>query len=246
MMLAFKKMAALVACALSYLLATPVARAHEWPDLPLPKAIQTFDIGQQITVNGLPMRVRGFLSPMKTDRLAQTFRETWGSPVVENRLGKQLVLGQLRGEYYLSVQLEAAGKGSRGVLAVTHLKAAYEAQDQTKIDSDRWLSKMPSGSHLVSQMISKDSGRLSTHLLIENSHSENLNRDRLKSLLLEDGLILQHEGTLGDSTAPQLSESVTSSKTLFFKGPGKEAMATIHRNNSGRAIVVLNIVTQIN
>lgn len=239
----FSHRLAALACALCSLLHTTHAWAQDWPAMPLPKGVQTFDIAQQITINGLPMRIRGFLSPLKPQRIAQEMRESWGAPVVESTLGKQLILGQLRGDYYHSVQLEAAGTGTRGVLAATHLKAAFDAKDQTKIDSEKWLSRLPSGSRLVSRMVSKDGSRYSSHLVIENSYSESQNSDAIKKLLSEDGFSLQHEKSLAATSSPKLPANTESAKTFYFKGAGKEAMATQLHSYTGLTTVVLNIIT---
>jgi len=239
----FSYQLATLVCTLCSLMHTAQAWAQDWPAMPLPKGVRAFDIGQQITINGLPMRIRGFLSPLKPERVAQEVRESWGAPVVENTLGKQLILGQLRGDYYHSVQLEAAGTGTRGVLAATHLKAAYEAKDQTKIESEKWLSRLPYGSRIVSRMVSKDGSRHSSHLVIENSHSENQNSEAIKKLLFEDGFSLQHEKSLTATSSPKFPANTESAKTLYFKAAGKEAIATQLRNYNGMTTIVFNIIT---
>lgn len=225
------------------LLANQGAYAQNWPIIPLPKDVQAFDIGQQVTVNGLPMRAQGFVSPAKPAQLAEWFRQSLGKPLVENTMGNKLILGRAQGEHYLTVQIEPAGMGSRGVVAVTHLKAAYDAQADTKASTDRWLSRLPAGSRLLSQMASQDGGKLSRHLIIINSHSEALNRDRLKSLMAEDGFVFEREGTADNQAAAKLPEGLANSKTLFFKAAGKEAMATIHRDSEGRTAIVVNTIT---
>lgn len=221
------------------------AYAQDWPRVPLPTGIQTFDIGQQVNVNSLPMRLEGFVSVVKPDQLIDLFRQSLGKPIVESTLGAKRILGRLQGEYYVSVQIEPAGSGSRGVTAVTHLKASYDSQEQTKIDRERWLARLPSGSRLLSQMISQDGSKTSRHVVFSNAQREDLNRDQLKNILLEDGLTFEREGSPGSDASAKLSEGLKNSKTLFFKGPGKEALATIYRDSDGQTTVVLNVVTQI-
>lgn len=222
-----------------------LAMADHWPTVALPNNTQPFNVGAQIAANGLPMRLQGFLSPEKPEEVIQQFRQILGKPVVENWFGQQRVLGQLRGEYYVSVQVEPAGRGSRGIVALTNLKAAYDTQAQTQSDNERWTSRLPAGSRLISRTVSQDGRRSSTHLVYTNNHDDTLNRDRLRDLLQEDGLILQHEGTPVNATATQLSASFAKGKTLFFKGSAKDAMATIYRDHNGETTCVLNIVSQL-
>lgn len=209
------------------------AGAQGWPGIALPKDVQPFDVGQQITANGLPMRIQGFVSRATPAQLAQWFRQSLGKPLVENALDRKLILGRVQGEHYVTVQIEPAANGSRCLVAVTHLKAAYDAQAATHATTERWLSRLPSGSRLLSHTSSQDGKKYSHHLVITNAHSEMLNRDRLVSMMADEGLVLEREGS---------SEEQAGGKALYFKGAGKDAMATIHRAGNGHAELVLNIV----
>lgn len=236
--LAARRWLALVA----FTAAAATAQAQEWPTVAVPKNLNTFDIGQQVSVNGMPMRMRGFVSGLSPRDAGAAFRQSLGDPLVENRVGDKLVLGQRQGDFFVSVQVEAAGSGSRGVMAVTHLKAAYDNQAATQASADRWLAKLPAGSRLLSQMESQDAGKRSKHLVIVNSQDEGLNRDRLVSALGDEGLSLEREGIPDAVDARRLPELLANSRTLFFKGNNKDAMATVHRDGNGQTTVVLNIV----
>lgn len=218
------------------LLLAPALHAQDWPRVPVPKELQTFDIGQQLTLNGSPMRLQGFVSPATPDQLAGLFRQSMGQPLAETAWGKLRVLGRMQGDFYISVQIEAAGQGSRGTTAVTHLKAAYESREKTQLQREQWLSRLLPGSRLLSLVVSQDGTRLSRHIVFANDHGETLNRNRLKSMLREDGLSFEREGRPGDEAS--------AGTTLFFKGDDKEALATIHRDSDGKTTVVLNVVTQ--
>jgi hypothetical protein len=224
-------------------LATAPALADNWPQVDLPKNIRPFDIGQQVTVNGMPMRMQGFVSPAGPARTIESFRRSLGQPLVENQLGNKRILGRAQGEYYLSVQIEPAGMGSRGVIAMTNLKTTFEDRSDTREANERWLSRLPSGSRLISRMVSQDAGRLSNHLVIVNTYSESINRDRLKSLMSDDGFALEREGVPDAGMAASLPDSLGSSIALFFRGANKEAMATIYHDRNGQTTTVLNTVT---
>jgi hypothetical protein len=226
---------------LAVVTACPVLHAKEWPKFALPKSLNTFEIGTQVTVRGIPMKLQGFVSPLKPELMAQAFRESMGKPLVENMLGSKLVLGQLRGEYYLSVQIESAAAGSRGVVALSHLKSAFEAKPQTDAQTAKWLAQLPAGSRLLSHITSTDGPRFSAHIVFTNTHSEEVNREKLKTMLNEQGLFLEREGS--SENASHQSQTQKSGQVLFFKGPGKEAMATIQRDSTGTTAVAVNTIT---
>lgn len=212
-----------------------------WPTIALPREIRTFDIGEQVAVDGLPMRMQGFVSALKPAQLAAWFRLHMGNPLVENTLGNKLILGRVQGDYYLTVQLEPAGTGTRGVAAVAHQKAAYDNRDENRANTEHWLSRLPAGSKILSKMTSEDAGKVSTYLLATNTQSESLNRDRLKNLMRDDGFELEREATPDDKSLAGHANG----RTLFFKGAGKEAMATLYRDSNGNTAIVLNTITQM-
>lgn len=217
------------------LLAVSSVHAADWPSVALPKEARSFDVAEQITHNGLPMRLQGFLSSTPPDELIELFRRGMGKPLVENRWGRQRILGHMQGEFYVSVQIESAGQGSRGMVAVTHLKGARDSEQASGRDVQLWRSRLPAGSQLLSHMASRDGTKHSLHLVFVNSHDEALNADRLKSMLSEQGLTFEREDSPG----------LAANRTLFFKGRDKEALATIHRDDAAQTSVVLNVVTQL-
>jgi hypothetical protein len=211
--------------------------AQDWPRVPMPSEVRAFDIAQSITLNAMPMRLQGFVSSMPADKLVELFRQGMGSPLVESRLGAQRILGRMQGEFYVSVQIEPAGHGSRGTTAVTHLKAALDGREAALREREELTSRLLPGSRVLSETNSRDGAKLSRHLVFVNDYGESSNREQLKKLLQQDGLALQWEGRPGDA--------------LFFKSGAmqgaepKEAIATIHQGDDGRTTVVLNVVTQL-
>lgn len=226
-------------------LANTVLAQTAWPTIALPSEASTFDIGKQVNVNGLPMRMHGFVSALKPAQLAAWFRQHMGKPLVENRVADKLILGRVQDEYYLTVQLEPAGTGSRGVATVTHLKTAYDNRAENRANTEHWLARLPAGSKLMSKMTSEDAGKVSTYLLVTNTQSEDLNRDRLKSLMHDDGFKLEQEAVPDEKAAASLPAGQGTGKTLYFKGQGKEAIATIYRDSNGNTAIVLNTITQM-
>lgn len=216
-----------------------------WPTIALPKEVQAFDIGERITVNGMPMHMQGFLSKAPPEQIAAWFRRILGSPLVESRLSKSLILGRPQGEHYLTIQLDPSGMGTRGMIAVAQLRAAFDHHADTRAANERWLGRLPSGSRLIRQIASEDAGKVANHIVIINGHSVELNRDRLQSLMHEDGMVLEREAGADDPVASRLPGRTVDGTTLFFKGPAKEAVAVVFRNSPGQTAIVLNMVTQM-
>jgi hypothetical protein len=227
----------LVGAFLSFVAAAASAQ-RDWPEIVLPARIRAVDVGGQITVNGLPMRVKGFVAPGAPSDVADEFRKALGQPLMESRVAGKLVLGRMQGDFYLSVQIEPSGSGSRGAATVTNLKLAAERRIGATAERERWLNRLPAGSRLISHVTSEDAGKSSSHFVLTNGLTDDVNAARLKSMLSEDGMSLERETqSAGAGYAPQ-------GRTLYFRGPNKEAIAVIAHVN-GDTAVVLNVITQL-
>ena len=236
--------------ALCGLCAGDAAMAADWPTISMPPNVSAFAVGDQFAANGLPMRVQGFVSKdMSVPQLAEWFRRSMGRPLVEDKLGNKLILGRAQGGYYLSVQLEPAGLqgrgGSKGLLTVSDIAAMNQNRERDSVATQDWLRRWPSGTQIFSRMTSQDRDKASLHVGLRNGHSEGLNRDALVDVMKQDGFLLEREVSAIGNTADQLPAHLRGGKTLFFKGDGKEGMATIVRDDQGRTAIVLNTLTAI-
>ncbi len=216
-----------------------------WPAIALPKNVTAFSAGDQFTANGLPMRVQGFVSKAKPAELLSWFRQSLGQPLVENTYGNKHILGRAQGQYYLTVQIEEIGRESKGVVAVSDIKSMAKNKQITQESRAKWLNRLPSNSKIVSQMSSSDGGNLSNQIVVVNTHSEILNRDALVAIMRDDGYQLKNESASDNKMLLQSAAHIRNSKVLIFSGNGKEATATIHRNEYGDTSVVLNAITQM-
>jgi hypothetical protein len=159
---------------------------------------------------------------------------------MESRHGDKLILGRGAGRYYLTVQLDPLGSGTRGVIAVT--KPPVDREEAADLASARrLLSGLPPGSNLVSHTSSIDGGLHAEHDAVVNDHSVDINSEYVQRMLRADGFILERES--GPSQAMGSgSRARSDARTLFFKRPGGEATAVFFRNDSGNSVVVLNRV----
>ncbi|MDB5796835.1 MAG: hypothetical protein JWP36_737 [Paucimonas sp.] len=222
--------------------------AAQWPRIVLPDGVRSFDMGEQVNLNGMPMRLQGFVSALGPDSVRDGFRRVLGHPLIENTIGQRLVLGRAQDQYYILVQIEAAGSGSRGVLAVSHLQAALDQSNEAAASAMHWLSRLPAGSRMLSNMQSRDGDRLSRHLVIVNTHDESLNAHSLKSLMAGDGYVLERDSSgasAAQENAAALPSQAAGARVLYFKAANREGVATIHREAQGRTAIVLNLVTRM-
>jgi hypothetical protein len=214
-----------------------------WPQIELPTSSTVFPVDDVIVANGLPMRLTAFSSRQSREQLMAWFRQSLGEPLVENRLGDKIVLGQAKGEHYLTIQLESTGTGTRGVAAVSHLKSAYDQQADTRAARDLWLQRLPSGSRILSRMSSSDRGQRAEHLVFINNQSESANRDALRTILENKGFSFERETVASDAPGASRSGRLADARTLYFKGKSGEAMATVARDSAEKTVVVLNTIS---
>lgn len=215
-----------------------LAQAQLWPVIALPPHVETFVVGEQFTANGVPMRVQGFVGKhMKLTHVVDWFKRTMGQPLVENRLGKQVILGRAQGGYYLTVQLEAMRDdglgGTKGLTAISDIAAFNASKSHHVKEAMRWLDRWPAGTQEMNRMSSQDFQKTSVYVAFRNGHSEELNRLALIDVLKQNGLSLERE----------MDKTNSAGMSLYFKGAQKEAMATIAKTEPGKTDIVINTIT---
>ncbi len=108
------------------LLTATVTQAAAWPQVELPADASVYSIDSVTTIDGLPLKMQGFVSRLTVAELAAWYRSKMGRDVVENSLGQKRILGQRKGEYFISVQLEPIAGKTRAIAAVSHLTAGLK------------------------------------------------------------------------------------------------------------------------
>lgn len=221
--------------ALLCLLSLPAMAASPWPQVEKPADASVYEVDAITFVNGMPMKMHGLVSPRALPALAAWYKSKLGEPVVENALGNKTVLGQARGDFFITIQLEPLARGTRAVVAVTRLKGPPDPHTDVEGANRKLLARLPAGTTVVSRLAAVDGPRDATHVVLSNNLDQGLNRDRVVRMLKEDGLRLEHEAEGNTDNA--------TGTTLFFKGAGKEAMAVLARNRQGQTTIVLNTTT---
>ncbi|HEY0061829.1 MAG TPA: hypothetical protein VGC21_06895, partial [Telluria sp.] len=157
--------------------------ANDWPQVALPPNAKVYSVDAITFVNGLPMKMHGLVSPLAPAALAAWYKSKLGEPVVENTLGNKLVLGQGRGEYFITIQLEPLNSGTRAVVAVSRMSGQPDRQTNIEAANRKLLDRMPAGTRIVSRLAAVDGPRDATHIVLSNNLEQRLNRDRLVSML---------------------------------------------------------------
>ena len=215
-----------------------------WPEPRLPEGITIFALGQAMTVNGVPMRLQGFVSRQPPALLADAVRRSFGQPLVESTRGAKRILGRTEGRFYLTVQIEASGNGSKGIIATTDLGELAKNHQSIERAKVQWLDRLPAGSTIASDMRSDDGGKEARHTVIVNDQAPVRNRDAIVNLLTNEGYVLERETPPAVGQNRQAPKSVQDATSLHFRAPGKEAMAVIARSGS-RTAIVLNTVSTL-
>ncbi len=224
-----------VTVVLLFSLASTPSQATTWPQVDLPSNASVHGVDSVTTIDGLPIKMQGFVSALTVTELARWYRHKLGDDVVENTLGPKLVLGQGKGEYFITVQLEAIAGKTRAIVAVAHLTAGMQQRQATEAANARLLERLPSGTRVVSRLAALDGPRNAIHVVLSNGYGSQVNRDALVRMQLANGLALEHEArTASDGT------------TLFFKGSGAEAIAVLTRGRDGKMTIVMNSTTFMN
>lgn len=238
------KVASNVGALLLAVAGTALAQAP-WPQIAIPEGIMLTDQGGEVSANGLPLRMRGFTSSAAPAVVAALFRQSLGQPLIENMLGAKLVLGRSHGAHYLTVQLEAHGAGSRGVIAVSELTAPLIASATSRDADQRLLGKLAAGFSIVSRTASDDTRRRAEHVVLNNTHSVGFSTESIKGMLQGDGFTLERDSRPVSQFGTVQGLNEREARMLFFRKPGGEAVAVISRDVKGKTAVVLNTINYL-
>jgi len=217
-----------------------------WPQIAIPEGIKLSEQGGPISVNGMPLQMRGFTSTAAPARVAALFQQSLGQPLMDNTVGVKRVIGRSHGAHYVTVQIEPGVTGTRGVIAVTELTAAMSNAASTRAADQQLLSRLAAGFQIVSRTASEDNRRRVEHVVLTNTHSVGLNAASVKNMLRIEGFVLERETTPGGQSGVDHRPATREATTLFFRKAGSEAVAVISRDDKGMTAVVLNTTRYAN
>jgi len=232
------------------LLGVARAQAETWPFVAAPEKAYVYTLGQQITVNGLPMRLTGFESKATVDQTTQWFKDKLGKPLVESQSGRKRILGRAQEGFYITIQLEAGPEGvdrqplTRGLIAISHLAQAFKEIDPSRMQKTKWMQALPEGSRVVGITQSDDEYKTSVHIVATNTRSPLENAQFIADSMAHMGYQLE-ASSLPPKTASQHGADKAPGETLLFRAQGKEAIAVIARDPRGQTSIVINTQTQL-
>lgn len=242
---AFLKNALAASLALSAAFAE-AGQQRDWPELPTPSHLEAFDVGNQNKLNGIPVRIQGFVSDRSVSELNQWYRQKMGGQWVENKLGKKTVLGQRQGDFFVTVELEAmlgglSGSTTKVVTAIMDLQRPATQPTRGLDAFGDWAKRLPVNSQVLSHLTDSSDTHESLHLVAVNGHSVVLNAQHFRR---QFGQLGYQQDTLAAPAAAQRtrrdSEPAPQEK-LSFTAPNTEAVVVLGKDDTGRSTVVLII-----
>lgn len=197
-----------------------------------PGAIR-FDPGPSLSVDGLSLRIAGFVTvdpPEQVLRAARALAKP--NPVAESMLQGRRVVGWLEADHFVTVQVESAGmRGSRGLWAAVPVREAIRARSPVRPEAD-WL---PTGSEFGPSIRTVDGQVEGLVLQGFNAHSTSANADHLIRRLRSDGFVLEQPSRSNLLPGSEPLESV-----MHFRGArGSQVTAIMRRESPGRTAVTV-------
>ena len=222
------------------------AAADPWPSVPAPPAVGQFNVGKEMTLNGVPLRMDGYVIDQDLAQVREWYREHMPGRWVENRVGDKLVLGRRDGDYFTTIDMEPM----LGTMSTDYTKVvvatvrggteALEARRSWGADAEQgraptlqdWSRRLPMDTQVLSELRDRDAGKDSLLLTAVNRQGMALNEDRMRGELERMGFSLQNAEHSEDGLQ----------RGLFFKAPGGEAVVVLGRVADGGSSIFLNVV----
>lgn len=172
----------------SCLVANAVAHAAtDWPSVPAPPSTHVEKVGDEMRVNGLPMRATAFESALAPQDVIKFYQNAWrsgtGEMSGEKHVADWTVIAYTESTFHTTVQVRARadGRGSTGYIGTTS-RDGSERPDF----SARGLPQ-PAGSRVLSAVESDDPGRRNVQVTMLTPASVSASVSYYDSSLRRDG-----------------------------------------------------------
>lgn len=214
-------------CLLPMLAVPACAEELNCPAMPEPDARLEW-VAPYMLYNGVPMSVKRFDSERSVNDILAFYRRAWaggsaGPAAVEYPVGPWKNIAVARGKCFYTVQVQADGRGSTGLLSVT------EAVDKPRIVSSEKVLPMLSGSQVINDIEHRDGGKNARTLVVRNTFSAESNADFYRRTLEDQGWSTLSSYQMTTGKGPGI--------TLVMKRGLAEASLVITR--SGRDTTIL-------
>lgn len=188
-------------------------------------------VAPYVVYNGVPMSIKRFDSDQKPADILAFYRQAWNaagaSAPQEYTTGPWQNIATMRGKCFFTVQVQAAGSGSTGLLSAT------QALDKPRIASSEHALPMMSGSTVISDIEHRDDGKNARTVLLNNSFSLDANADFYRQSLADQGWKLLNGYRMPTKKGPGV--------TLVLKRGVAETSIVITRDGAN-TMVLANLV----
>jgi hypothetical protein len=171
-----------------------IASAASWPEPPVPPQTSTTDVARHIVFNGLDMRARTFRSERNGKEILAFYKNAWGKDMVVNRLGESQVIGHGEGDYFITVNVTPAGRGSKGTIGIVDVSSAPE-----HFEPGKGLPH-PMGSKVFNDIAYPDDPVPARTVAMRNGLSPRQNADFFRERLAGDGWKPAGQGKCSDAS----------------------------------------------
>ncbi len=219
---------------------------RDWPELPTPAHLESFEVGSQNKLNGVPVRIQGFVSDRSINELNQWYRQKMGGQWVENKLGKKTVLGQRQGDFFVTVELEAmlgglSGSTTKVVTAIMDLQRPTTQPTRGLDTFGDWGSRLPVTSQVLSHLTDRSDTHESLHLVAVNGQSLALNAQHFRRQFAQLGYQQDTLAVPAVGQPTRRDSAPAPQEKLSFTAPNTEAVVVLGKDDTGRSTVVLII-----
>lgn len=233
-------------CSLALVSAAHAHAQTTWPTLPEPPHLEKFDIANQMQLNGLPLKIQGFVSDRSVSDLNRWYRDQISGHFVENKIQTKTILGQKLKDHFLAIEMDpllsqGSGNTTKVIVSLMQLKApAPESKSPMRSLSD-WANRLPLNSRLLSTMTNQDEGYSSVHIIGTNGHSRIVNTKHFHQEFRRLGYHRVDTGFPATSSTILNGEKNPTEDVLIFTSGSTEAVVVIGRNQQSETTIVMNI-----
>jgi len=225
-------------------LAVSAEQPREWLTLPAPDPLESFEVGSQVKLNGVPVRIKGHVSDRSVSELVRWYQQKLGGRWVENRIGHKTVLGQRQGEFFVTVELEPmlgglSGSTTKIVTSVMDLRAAALQPAHAADAFENWSSRLPLTSKVLSHQTDSTRTHDALHLVAVNHQSLAHNVEHFRREFAQNGYREDAAGTPAAAQTAAGQPTARHTEKLTFSAPNTDAVVVLGRDNNGRSTVVL-------
>lgn len=200
----------------------------DWPSLPYPSHSRVEAIGEQVRLNGVPMRMHRVLSAQSTEAMLAFYKKVLGTKHAQAEFYGTHILSQERGDYFITIRVSKLSPS----LTETLLSIS-DGRTSQRVAGMPLGYALPADSELLSDMESVDAGKNSRQIIFNNEHSIQANADFMTKVMQGKGYILE----------PKLSVSNASSRSLMFGGKNREARLVVSQDEEGSSVVLTTILS---